>query len=128
MSSMPSRERVLKAINHEEPDRVPLDLGGSHVSTIHYEAYGKLLEHLHIEQNRPPIRKVAQTVNEICEPLLEHFGIDFLCLMPGMSSSTKNKDLPDGTWQDEFGVVRQRTAKAMTYTSLLWLAKFPWKK
>ncbi len=28
---MTSRERVLAAINHEEPDRAPLDLGGSFV-------------------------------------------------------------------------------------------------
>ncbi len=26
--SMSSRERVLAAINHQEPDRVPIDLGG----------------------------------------------------------------------------------------------------
>ncbi|MBL7115096.1 MAG: hypothetical protein ISS35_04965 [Kiritimatiellae bacterium] len=27
--TMTSRERVLAAVNHEEPDRVPIDLGGN---------------------------------------------------------------------------------------------------
>lgn len=32
---MTSRERVLMALNHEEPDRAPLDLGSSLVNSIH---------------------------------------------------------------------------------------------
>jgi len=32
---MTSRERVKKAINHEVPDRVPLDLGSISVTGIH---------------------------------------------------------------------------------------------
>jgi uroporphyrinogen decarboxylase len=31
---MNSRERVITALNHEEPDRVPIDLGGTGISTI----------------------------------------------------------------------------------------------
>ena len=27
--TMTSRERLLKALNHEQPDRVPIDLGGN---------------------------------------------------------------------------------------------------
>ena len=46
---MNSRERLLKAFNHEEPDKVPLDLGG-HISGIHIKAYKKLLEYLNIEE------------------------------------------------------------------------------
>ena len=30
-----SRERVLMALNHQQPDRVPLDLGGSAVTGMH---------------------------------------------------------------------------------------------
>ena len=29
-----SRKRILRALNHEEPDRVPMDLGGTHDSSI----------------------------------------------------------------------------------------------
>ncbi len=43
-----SRERVMAALNHEQPDRVPLDLGGNQ-SGIHIVAYKRLLEYLDIE-------------------------------------------------------------------------------
>ncbi len=39
---MDSRERVRRAINHMEPDRVPLDLGGSRVTGIHIDEYCEL--------------------------------------------------------------------------------------
>ena len=47
---MNSRERVKTALNHEEPDKVPIDLGGN-VSGIHIKAYKKLLEYLGFEDN-----------------------------------------------------------------------------
>ena len=36
--SLTSKERVLMALNHEQPDRVPVDLGGSFVTTINVAA------------------------------------------------------------------------------------------
>ena len=39
------RERVIMAINHKEPDRVPYDLGGCNCSTIHIDAYKRLLKY-----------------------------------------------------------------------------------
>ncbi len=42
-----SRERVLKALNHEQVDRLPIDIGGIHnISSLHIAAYEKLLKHL----------------------------------------------------------------------------------
>lgn len=43
---MDSRQRVLLALNHKEPDRVPIDFGGTGVSTICYQAYDDLREYL----------------------------------------------------------------------------------
>lgn len=40
---MNSRERLLKALDHQEPDRVPLDLGSTQVSGIHVVAYQNLI-------------------------------------------------------------------------------------
>lgn len=39
---MTHRERVMTALNHEEPDRIPMDLGGSLATTVVGEAYGRL--------------------------------------------------------------------------------------
>ena len=43
---MTSRERVTKAINHQVPDRVPVDLGGMKASTIAAIAYDKVKSQL----------------------------------------------------------------------------------
>ncbi len=39
---MNSRERILLALNHKEPDRVPIDFAGTGVTTICYQAYDDL--------------------------------------------------------------------------------------
>jgi hypothetical protein len=46
--TMTSRERLRKALNHQEPDRVPIDLGGNQTG-IHKFAYQKLIAHLGIQ-------------------------------------------------------------------------------
>lgn len=46
---MNSRERVLVALKHKEPDHVPFDLGGTVTSGIHYTAYRNLLNYLGYE-------------------------------------------------------------------------------
>ena len=43
---MTSRERVLSAIAHKEPDRVPVDMGATPSSGISTIAYSNLLKHL----------------------------------------------------------------------------------
>ena len=44
-----SRERVLAAINHQEADRVPIDLGGFQTG-IHKNAYKALIDHLGLDE------------------------------------------------------------------------------
>jgi len=43
---MTPRERVLCALNHEEPDRVPIFFGASAVTTMNAVAYDRLKAHL----------------------------------------------------------------------------------
>ena len=43
---MNSRERILKALEHEEPDRIPLDMGSSNVTGIVKDAYLNLMNYL----------------------------------------------------------------------------------
>ena len=43
---MNSRQRLLLALDHQEPDRIPLDLGSTQVTGIHVQAYKKLRDAL----------------------------------------------------------------------------------
>src|SRR6516165_12194077 len=51
MSTLSSRERVRKALNHEPTDRVPVDFGGSRVTGISAIAYRNLLQHLGMQED-----------------------------------------------------------------------------
>ncbi len=52
MTGMTHRERVLTALNHREPDRVPVDLGATRSSSIVVQAYERLNQHLGARSRR----------------------------------------------------------------------------
>lgn len=73
---MTSRERVRKAINHQVTDRVPIDLGGTTVSTIHILAMKKLREHLGLKSNALKAADPLLLVGEVDEELREALQVD----------------------------------------------------
>jgi uroporphyrinogen decarboxylase len=50
---MLSRERFRLAINHKEPDRVPLDFGGPTATGIHIDEYCELSKYFKIDDAYP---------------------------------------------------------------------------
>ncbi|MFX0054924.1 MAG: uroporphyrinogen decarboxylase family protein [Promethearchaeota archaeon] len=86
---MNSRERVMTALNHREPDMVPLDFGGNQ-SSIHIVAYKRLLEYLDIEDDNIRYSDFLQQIANPCEKILELFEIDIRWLRAPSSF------LPDG--------------------------------
>ena len=72
MAEMTPRERVWAAVNHQEPDRVPLDIGGGSSTGIVVEGYEKLKEHLGVSsetQEMNKIFRVAWTDEEVMQRL-----------------------------------------------------------
>jgi uroporphyrinogen decarboxylase len=69
------RERVIKALNHEEPDRVPLDLF-FHAGMLTDASYVALKKHLGIEGDIAPFRQ-GLGANYYDERILEALDIDF---------------------------------------------------
>ena len=63
--TMSSRERVLKTLNHEEPDRVPLDMGGTIMSGIMAHALDRLRKHLGLEDRPVKVYEVFQMLGEM---------------------------------------------------------------
>ncbi|MCZ7544280.1 MAG: methyltransferase [Anaerolineae bacterium] len=78
---MNSRERVLKAINHEQPDRVPIDLGGSIVTGIMAGALDRLHRYLGIA-DKVKVYDVFQMLGEVTLELVERFDVDLLPVEP----------------------------------------------
>ncbi len=104
---MNSRERVNKSLNHKEPDKIPLDLGG-HQSGIHVKAYKKLLDFLDLPNDNIQYCDFIQQIALPCEELLERFNIDIRYVRPlgGMVQINKFQPQYEGKYvgiYDQFG-------------------------
>jgi hypothetical protein len=75
---MDSRERVNLALNHQEPDRVPLDLGGSVVTGMHVSTVYHLRQALDLDAPGTPVKVIEpyQMLGEIKLDLVEALGVD----------------------------------------------------
>lgn len=78
---MNSRKRVNTTLNHEEPDKIPLDLGGNQ-SGIHIKAYKRLLDYLDIEDKDIKYADFVQQLAVPCEELLKRFKVDIRYIRP----------------------------------------------
>jgi len=79
---MNSRERVLAAINHQEPDRVPVDIGGSIVTGIMAGALTRLRRHLGMDTGPVKVYDCFQMLGEVAQDLVEKFDLDILPVEP----------------------------------------------
>ena len=75
---MNSRERILAAIGHQEPDRVPVDLGATPSSGISAIAYSNLMKYIGREDLPVQIYDVVQQLAQPDMSVLDQFGADVL--------------------------------------------------
>ncbi|MEW6071157.1 MAG: uroporphyrinogen decarboxylase family protein [Planctomycetota bacterium] len=71
-----SRERVLAALDHREPDRVPVDLGATPSTGISALAYGRLKRHLGMRGGHTRVYDVVQQLAQPEDAILDRFRID----------------------------------------------------
>jgi uroporphyrinogen decarboxylase len=76
---MNSRERVLAALRHEQPDRVPIDFGGMASTGIHAVAYNRLKRHLGFG-GTTRVFDITQHLAEVEGPVRQRFGVDVVAL------------------------------------------------
>ena len=83
---MKSRERVAQAVNHQIPDRVPIDLGAMKASTIAAIAYDKLKRQLGITTPTKvvdPRFMIAALEDEVLRRLhVDVVPLDLSCVLP----------------------------------------------
>lgn len=73
---MTPRERVLTALHHQEPDRVPMALWGSYY-TLQDQTYFHLLQHLGLGEPVPPFRRYkSRNANYLDDRVLDALGTD----------------------------------------------------
>ena len=112
--SLSHRERVIKALSHQEPDRIPFDLGSTANSSIHILGYQKLKAYFGIEAEDTIIHKMMQTV-AVHEPVLQALDIDLRYAGPGAPDSKPDIPIGEDGYQDEWGVIRRKPPSSLYY-------------
>lgn len=119
---MNSRERVLAALNHHEPDRIPVDLGSTQVTGIHLVAARGLRAALDL----PPIEPVlCDTIQQLALPeedLLARLEVDTRGLFPLNSHNWQiHEELAGEYWayHDEWGITHHRPRPDGLYYSIV---------
>jgi uroporphyrinogen decarboxylase len=104
-------ERLLTALSHQEPDRVPLDLGSTQVSGIHIIAYQRLRQVLGLPAVEPQICDQIQGLALPATDLIERLGVDVRGLFPLNSHNWKIVEQEDGeywSYFDEWGITHRK--------------------
>ncbi len=86
---MTSRERILNAIAHKVPDRVPVDLGATPSSGISAIAYSNLMKYLN--KDLPVL--VYDVVQQLAQPddtILDMFGVDVIDIGRAFNDSSSD--------------------------------------
>jgi hypothetical protein len=81
---MTSRERVALALDHQEADRVPLDLGSAPVTGMHVSTVYKLRQALGLDTPGTPVKVIEpyQMLGEIQPDLMDALGVDVVGVWP----------------------------------------------
>ncbi len=124
---MTPRNRVLAALNHKEPDRVPVDLSGHRSSGIAAIAYANLRDYLGLEKRPIRVYDIQQQLAIVDDDVLDRFGVDTIELGRGFAldeSDWVDWVLPNGTpcqlpsWiqperEDGRWVIRSKTGRVI---------------
>lgn len=105
MSALTPRERLLTALKHQEPDRIPLDLGGF-VSTIEAIPFDDLKKYM---KKKWETQCFLRDHVDIPEELLVKFGIDTRYVRIKAPKKWKKVIEPDNSYLDEWGTRWKKT-------------------
>lgn len=104
---MTHRERVLAALDHREPDRLPIDVGSSRVTGIVLQAYDNLRARLGFGDPGVVLDRMQQIV-QMDERILEYLDVDVRAFAHGAPDNGRDVELGEDRYRDEWGVTRRK--------------------
>jgi len=137
---MTPRERVIAALEHREPDRVPIDCGATMCSSLTGGASRNLKKHLHIEEAEDKVTCVLNDSVALSQKVLNLFEIDFRTVrMKGPDSTAAGRvagasvEKTENGIYDEFGTLWKKTSFdyvpvgfSLEHATVSDLGTFPW--
>ncbi len=118
---MTSRERILSALRHEEPDRLPFDLSSTPVTGIHRVAYHRLRHRLGLPEVPTVIFHQMQQLATVDEDVHLALETDVRGDRPQAQSSWSLETWQEGEYEyytDEWGITRRSQADGGEYFDL----------
>ena len=124
---MNSRTRLLTALDHRQPDRIPFDLGSTQVTGIHVVAYRALRDALGLPAVEPVLCDTIQQLALPDDDLLHALGVDTRGLFP-LNSHNHGIVAEDGgdywLYRDEWGITHRQPKDEGLYYSI-WQVPLP---
>ncbi len=93
---MTSQERVIAAINHREPDQVPMDFGSTGVTGIHVSCVAQLRNYFGLAKRPVKVHEPYQMLGFIEDDLKEAMGLD----VDGFFRRNTLFGFPTGDWKE----------------------------
>ena len=127
------RERFLKTLNHEEPDRVPIDLGsvGGGITDV---AYSRVKEYLGIKGDEGTTYTTTLSVSQFDERVLQALNVDVRRVgLRGSKRRPGKVEQADGSWADEWGIFYRKAGyynqivkNPLRNATVADLGRYPW--
>jgi uroporphyrinogen decarboxylase len=98
LQNLTSRQRVTKALNHQEPDKVPIDFGGTDITSIQLGPYKKLAKLLGCEVEKPIfLHDLMQQQTEVSMKIADRMHSDVRFVYLGYPKQFRDDVAYDGT-------------------------------
>ena len=129
---MTHRERVMAALSHTQPDRVPIDLGATRNSSLVVEAHARLAARLGAAAEAPIISRMMRVV-AVDPAIQEALDVDARGVFPAAPPDVATGER---SYRDEWGVERTQPAGSLYYDlagsplagdiAIADVLKYPW--
>ncbi|MCP4165051.1 MAG: hypothetical protein GY759_04045 [Chloroflexi bacterium] len=106
-TAMTSRERVLAALDQQEVDRIPIDLGGTHNTSISTGAYKVLKTYLGVTTPTEELNPTYEWA-KLEEAVLTHLPSDTRSVFPSLVPD-RRRELDSYTFVDDWGITWRRS-------------------
>lgn len=133
---MTSRQRVLTTLNRQEPDRVPIDLGGTRVTGMTLVAYRNLVQYLGAPIPELTVISRTRQLAKVDEEVQRHFKADVRGMFIGAPDNWEDVELDGETFRDEWGWVWRKPPTSFYYDliesplageiTIQDIARYPW--
>ncbi len=115
VAEMSHRQRVRAALNHQEPDRVPIDLGSTAVTSLTMKAHRNLQSHLRLAPKEPVLVSRMFQVAKVDEDILRHFDVDFRAVFYRTYEENEGIVFNSDRYINEWGVTLYRPKEGLYY-------------